>query len=82
MPLMITSEAIAKLKAAILAVQTVGEIHALIVDYTYEEIEQAYSQLTPQQQTKIQGISDRDIQRQLAALQSSHRSPTRSLQVT
>ena len=57
---MTNRDAIANLKTAMLAVQTVGEIHALIVDYTYEEIEQAYNQLPPQQQTKLKAICDRD----------------------
>lgn len=66
---MTDSEAIAKLKAAILSVQTVGDIHALIVDYTYVEIIEVYSQLTLEQQAIIEAICDRDTQHQIAVSQ-------------
>ncbi|HBL60284.1 MAG TPA: hypothetical protein DDZ80_18025 [Cyanobacteria bacterium UBA8803] len=57
---------IAKLSSALQAIQTLGEIHALIVDYTYEEIEQVFEQLAPEQQAQIKAICDRDTQKQLA----------------
>lgn len=67
---MTNKQAIANLKTAMLTVETVGEIHALIVEYTYEEIEQAYNQLTSQQQTYITAICDRDTQIQLSLVSS------------
>ncbi|MGQ4649603.1 hypothetical protein [Lyngbya aestuarii] len=54
------SEATAQLKEAILAVRTTGQMHALIVDYTYVEIMQVYQELTPQQQTAINAIYDQE----------------------
>ena len=61
------SQAIAKLKAAMLSVQTVGEMHALIIDYTYVEIMEVYNQLAPEQQTRIVALCDRDTQEQITA---------------
>ena len=64
---MTDSEAIAKLTAAMLSVQTVGEMHALIIDYTYVEIMEVYNQLAPQQQARILTLCDRDTQEQICA---------------
>jgi hypothetical protein len=61
------SQVIAKLKAAMLSVQTVGEMHALIIDYTYVEIMEVYNQLAPEQQTRIVALCDRDTQEQITA---------------
>ena len=41
------------LQDRMLAAQTIGELHALIVDYTDIEINVAYSELTPEQQHRI-----------------------------
>lgn len=62
---MTDSEAIAKLKAAMLSVQTVGEMHALIIDYTYVEIMEVYNQLAAEQQARIVALCDRDTQEQI-----------------
>ena len=56
----------AKLKAAMLAIQTVGEMYALMEDYSYMEFMQTYSQLTPQQQRVLDAIYERDCQMQMA----------------
>lgn len=64
---MTDSEAIAKLKAAMLSVQTVGQMHALIIDYTYVEIMEVYNQLAPKQQARIVALCDRDTQEQITA---------------
>jgi hypothetical protein len=64
---MTDSEAITKLKAAMLSVQTVGEMHALIIDYTYVEIMEVYNQLAPKQQARIVALCDRDTQEQITA---------------
>ena len=45
-----------KLKNFILQAKTVNYLSAIIIDYTHEEIIQAYSQLTSEQQKKIQLI--------------------------
>ena len=45
-----------KLKNFILQAKTVNHLSAIIIDYTHEEIIQAYSQLTSEQQKKIQLI--------------------------
>jgi hypothetical protein len=65
------NEAIAPLKKAMLCVQTLGEMYALIEDYSYQEFMQIYYQLPPQEQAKINAIRDRDIHRQLAAIHSA-----------
>jgi hypothetical protein len=41
------------LQDRMLAAKTIGELHALRVDYTDIEINEAYSQLTPEQQHRI-----------------------------
>jgi hypothetical protein len=68
---MTDSEAIAKLKAAMLSVQTVGEMHALIIDYTYVEIMEVYNQLAPEQQARIVALCDRDTQEQITVTQNT-----------
>jgi len=60
--------ALVKLKAAMLSAQTVGELYALMEDYSYEEFMQIYNQLMPKQQAKISAICDRDNQMQMAAI--------------
>lgn len=60
-------EAKAKLKAAVLAAQTLGELHALMEDYSYLEFMQIYNQLTPEQQAKLNAIDERDCTVQLLA---------------
>ncbi len=54
-----------KLKAAILAAQTLGELHALMEDYSYMEFMQIYNQLTPEQQAKLDAIDERDSKAQM-----------------
>jgi hypothetical protein len=68
---MTDSEAIAKLKAAMLSVQTVGEMHALIIDYTYVEIMEVYNQLAPEQQARIVALCDRDTKEQITVTQNT-----------
>lgn len=68
---MSNSEAIAKLQAAVLASQTLGELYALMEDYSYAEFMQVYNQLTPLQQAELDAICDRDTQTQMAALNGS-----------
>jgi hypothetical protein len=58
----------AKLKAAILAAQTLGELHALMEDYSYMEFMQIYNQLTPEQQAKLHAIDERDSKAQMLAI--------------
>jgi hypothetical protein len=41
------------LQHRMLAANTIGDLHALIVDYTDIEINVAYSELTPEQQHRI-----------------------------
>jgi hypothetical protein len=67
-------EAIAKLKTAVLAAQTLGELYLLMEDYSYEEFMQVYHQLTPNQQATIHAICDRETQMQLAALNAGNAS--------
>ena len=64
---MTNSQAIAKLKTAMLAAQTLGELYALMEDYSYMEFMQIYNQMTQEQQARIDEICDRDNQMQLAA---------------
>ncbi|MEQ8958614.1 MAG: hypothetical protein RLP02_11915 [Coleofasciculus sp. C2-GNP5-27] len=59
---------IVQLKIAILKVQTVGKLYAVIEDYTYQEFEQVYQQLTPQQKVRLETIRDRDTRHQLLAI--------------
>lgn len=65
-------EAIAKLKTAVLAAQTLGELYLLMEDYSYQEFMQVYHQLTPNQQATIHAIFDRETQMQLAALNAGN----------
>lgn len=58
----------AKLKTAMLAIQKVGEMYALMEDYSYREFMQTYSQLTPQQQRVLDAIYERDCQIQMASV--------------
>lgn len=54
---MISNEtALVKLKKLILSAKTVGQLSAIIIYYTHEEITQAYHQLTSEQQRKIKLI--------------------------
>jgi hypothetical protein len=62
---MTNTEPIAKLKSAVLASQTLGELYALMEDYSYEEFMQVYNQLTPKQQAEIDAICDRDTKMQM-----------------
>lgn len=57
----------AKLKAAMLTAQTLGELYSLIEDYSYLEFMQIYNQLTPEQQAKLNAIDERDSKVQLVA---------------
>lgn len=63
---------IAKLKRAVLAAQTLGELYLLMEDYSYEEFMQVYHQLTPNQQATLHAICDRETQMQLAALNAGN----------
>jgi Spy/CpxP family protein refolding chaperone len=58
-------KAIAYLKAAMLSAQTLGELHALIEDYSYMEFMQIYKRLTPEQQAKLNAIDEFDHKTQL-----------------
>ncbi len=64
---MSNNEAIAQLKAAMLAAQSLGELHVLIEDYSYMEFMQVYNRLTPEQQAKLNVIDERDCKVQLVA---------------
>ena len=57
---MSSSKAMANLKAAMLSAQTLGELHALIEDYSYMEFMQIYEQLTPEQQARLNAIKESD----------------------
>lgn len=72
---MTNSEAIAKLEALILTAQTLGELYALMEDYSYEEFMQVYNQLTPKQQAEIDAICDRDTKMQMLPLTPSELQP-------
>lgn len=61
----------AKLKAAILAAETLGELHALMEDYSYMEFMQIYNLLTPEQQAKLNAIDERDSKAQMLAIQTA-----------
>ncbi len=61
-------EANAKLQAAMLATQTLGELYALMEDYSYTEVMAVYNQLPPSQQAKFNQICRRDTQAQLDAI--------------
>ena len=62
------NEAIGLLKKGMLCAETLGELYALIEDYSYAEFMQIYNQLMPKQQAKIEAICDRDSQMQMSAL--------------
>ncbi|MBW4493670.1 MAG: hypothetical protein KME26_11410 [Oscillatoria princeps RMCB-10] len=49
------------LQDRMLAAKTIGELHALIVDYTDIEMNQAYSELTPEQQHRINLICQEEM---------------------
>ena len=61
-------KAIVNLKAAMLCSQTLGELYALMEDYSYEEFMQIYNQLLPKQQAVINAICARDSQSQITAI--------------
>ena len=61
-------EALVKLKAAMLCAQTLGDLYALMEDYSYQEFMQIYNQLLPKQQAVINAICDRDTQSQMLAI--------------
>jgi hypothetical protein len=65
---MTNREAIAKLQGAMLATQTLGELYALMEDYSYIEVMAVYNQLPPSQQAKFNQICLRDTQTQLDAI--------------
>ena len=50
------------LESALLQAQTVGQLTALIIDYTHEEIIQAYHRLALKQQTRILKIWQAELQ--------------------
>ncbi len=58
----------AQLKAAMLAARTLGELHALMEVYSYEEFMQIYNQLTPEQQAKLDAIDELDNKAQMLAI--------------
>ena len=49
-----------KLQRDILAARNVDELHSLIIDNTYEEIKEAFDQLSPDLQSKITTLYDRE----------------------
>lgn len=49
-----------KLQRDILAARNVDELHGLIIDNTYEEIKEAFDQLSPELQSKITTLYDRE----------------------
>lgn len=57
-----------QLTTAVLAAKTLGELYALMEDYSFKEFMEVYNQLTAKQQTTLDKIRDRDIQIQLAIL--------------
>jgi hypothetical protein len=61
-------EANAKLQAAMLASQTLGELYALMEDYSYLEFMAVYNQLPASQQAVLDKICLRDTQAQLDAI--------------
>jgi hypothetical protein len=68
-----TREAIAQLKPLILAAETLGELYALMEDYSYQEFLEVYNQLTPTQQAELDEICDRDTNLQIAAINTAKR---------
>lgn len=65
------NEAIAPLQQAMLYAQTLGEMYALMEDYSYQEFMEIYHQLQPQEQVKMNVICDRDNHSQLTAINSA-----------
>lgn len=65
---MTNKDVITQMTTAILAAQTLGELYALMEDYSYREFMEVYNQLTAKQQTALDKIRDRDITIQLAIL--------------
>jgi hypothetical protein len=65
---MINREAIANLKAAMQRALTLGELYALMEDYSYQEFMAVYNQLPAAQQLELDKICDRDTTQQIAAL--------------
>ena len=49
-------EEMEKLKLSMLEAETAGQLSALIIDFTHEEIMQVYSELVLEQQARIQAI--------------------------
>ncbi|MDF0552058.1 hypothetical protein [Kamptonema sp. UHCC 0994] len=49
-------EEMEKLKLLMLEAETAGQLAALIIDFTHEEIMQVYSELVLEQQARIQAI--------------------------
>lgn len=62
------SKTLARIKAAMLAAQSLGDLYVLIEDHSYAELMQSYDQLTPQAQAKLEQLCDRDTQQQLDQL--------------
>ena len=61
-------ETMANLKLAMGSAETLGELYALIEDYSYMEFMQTYSQLTPEQQAKLNAIEEHENHHQLVAI--------------
>lgn len=61
-------EANAQLQAAMLKTQTLGELYALMEDYSYLEVITVYNQLPPPLQAKFNNICLRDTQAQMTAI--------------
>ena len=57
-----------QLQAAMIAAQTLGELYALMEDYSYLEVMAAYNQFPAVLQAKFNDICCRDTQAQLAAI--------------
>lgn len=57
---MIDTYTIMELKTAMLRAQTLDQLHALIINYTHEEMIQTYKELAPEQQAQIKAIYERD----------------------
>lgn len=53
------------LKSLLLKAQTIAQLTALIIDYTHQEILQAYHQLAVEQQMKVQKIWQGDLESKL-----------------
>ena len=50
------------LESALLQAKTVGQLNALIIDYTHEEVIQAYNRLALEKQTQILKIWQAELQ--------------------